>query len=325
MKKPAFLILLLLLLACLCGCVRTELFDMAKYGVDLIYGLGNDGTSTKVYIVRDGYYKKYDTGISFIPTMMAASGNFIVGYNGTPYTSYGDPGSSWNSLTGSPTIQFMVGYKDEIVCLDVTNLFVLHEDSYTKSNPFEDFTNISTGLGSYSPLAMFAAYDTGAVYIIGADVASFKVFSVWESGIADVVTPNTYMAGSAAGAGKKGGYFYMFLNSSNALIKMSASDPNDFTAFSSLTGIVSMAVNDSGVYLVFVSADVHFQKLNESTGVATDITVFTGATGGQILPYDRDGIALRIEDTGTNQGIWIYKDGKLKHLVTDPVNAMYVR
>ena len=74
MKKLFYtpFIAFLLLLTAFCGCAREGIYDLAKYGADLVYGLGFDGVSTKLYTARDGYYDVYDTGTTFAPLTMAA-------------------------------------------------------------------------------------------------------------------------------------------------------------------------------------------------------------------------------------------------------------
>jgi hypothetical protein len=86
-----------------------------------------------------------------------------------------------------------------------------------------------------------------------------------------------------------------------------------------------MAVTESGIYTLFMSAGVHFQKFNESTGTASDIRTFATATAGQLLPFDRDGVAIRIADLGADNGVWLYQDGEFKHIISGTVEAMYVR
>ncbi len=50
-----------------------------------------------------------------------------------------------------------------------------------------------------------------------------------------------------------------------------------------------------------------------------------GATAGQLLPFDRDGVAIRITDIGPGNGVWLYQDGEFKHIISGTVEAMYVR
>lgn len=336
MKKLFYTLFIafLLLLTAFCGCAREGIYDLAKYGADLVYALGFDGTSTKFYTARDGYYDVYDTGTTFAPLTMAAGrgGVFALIPGGWIYTHFGPFSAGWSQLAGAAagSVSHMVDYKDEVLLIDDSvYLYRLHQDSYMQPDAYQDYTDISPALGVYGPITMFKTHDTDEIYIVALNAGALKIFSVSGGGIGEVITPDPgtfiFPGGAVLGAGKKGGYFYVFEDSVPSIFKMSASIPTAGTTYNLGPGVISMAVTESGIYTLFMSAGVHFQKFNESTGTASDIRTFATATAGQLLPFDRDGVAIRITDIGPDNGVWLYQDGEFKHIISSTVEAMYVR
>ncbi|TAL35982.1 MAG: hypothetical protein EPN93_09285 [Spirochaetes bacterium] len=330
-RRIAFLIVPFLMAGLLYGCDRIGLFDMAKNGVDLVYSMGFS-TTTMLDIARPGYHKQIDTMTSIVPTMIGAGGSTVFAVvGGTSVWTHSDGYSSWAALGGPnppSNVYYLSDSNGEVLLLGdwsgAIYLCRLHEDSFQKADPFEDREDLTSLLGTYSPFFMFKAAGSESVYLITLDVSnSIKIFGISGGSITEILTNAlTGPPSSINSAGKKGGYFYM-LDAGQTLYKMSASTPNaqEFGP----TGITSLAVTESGFYGFIASADGHFSKITDPTFMTTtEIRVFIGASDGEVLPFDGDGVAIRLSG-GTEQGVWIYQDGDYKHIISGISNAMYVR
>lgn len=226
----------------------------------------------------------------------------------------------------------MVDSDGEVLVLgDWTAIYYLcrlYRDSFTKLDAFEEKKEISSLLGSYYPLFMFKAAGSGKVYLVALfDDVTFeyiKIFSVSGGGVSELGTYTmNVLPGTIQSAGKKGDYIYM-LNAMGVIYRMSLSNPGMVQEYSAVSAS-SIAVTESGIYSLYTSADGHLTKFDEETGLlSATIRTFIGASSGEVLPFDREGIAIRLSG-GTEQGVWIYKDGDFKQIVNASLDTMYVQ
>jgi hypothetical protein len=128
--------------------------------------------------------------------------------------------------------------------------------------------------------------------------------------------------GSPIFAARKGGYFYLAI--AGTIHKMSVSNPTLGLSLPA-SNALSYAVIDSGIYYVWTSIDLRFSYLNQSTSMTEDIRTFTGATSGSVMPFRGDQVAVRVNGSAVDDGVWIYRNGKFRRIISAPLDAIYSR
>lgn len=335
-KRLVRLALTTVIAALLAGCAREGIYDLAKYGADVVFGLRNDGISLKLYVANDEYYEQYDTMSGFWPVVMVTNQRGTIFFREVPVggqvlTHFGGYTSIWGPLLGAPlgVIQSMVDRHDEVLVIDDTPfLYRLHEDSWQKTTAYDEITDLTGPLGAFNhAMTIFKAFNTDDIYILSNDgFTAMAFFRVSEGGVYPVVYPDSgtfpLLGGTIVFSGRRGNYFYL-CNNNGAIYKMSVSVPTDGQTYGPFGMVSSAALTDSGTYYLMFTLDASLMSLNESTGASTLVKTFVGATAGSIWAFDRENLAINIFD-GAEPGVWLWKDGKFKRIINIGCNAVYV-
>jgi hypothetical protein len=321
--------IVLAILALCGGCQRAELFDLAKEGAGLVYAMGDNPltATTWLYVAGEEYFRAYDTHSNILPTSMVVNsrGRVLAVQVGIIYTHFGESyEDTWNPVTGNPPFVSIEHLGEEFLVLDTgTQIYTLHEDSSLESNPWTDVADISGALGSYIPQLLFRDFASGAVFLYAGGPQN-AIFRLSPGNLLLVYVPDgaVFPLLGATLADYHNGYFYA--SDYSNLYRMNASN-------SLLEGVypvthTSFAVVDSGIYYVFASADLHFNRLKPpAPGASTELHVFIGSTDGSVMPFRGGKVAIRVNGSVSEDGIWIYGDGKLKRIISASTTAMYSR
>lgn len=310
----------LLTLACLSSCEQVPLYDTAKNGVPMIYGLSDNGVDGLLVVAGGDYYAEFTIGGYGIPAaseilhvngrlrVFIARANQIYTHDGERYNS------SWSPYSLPYTIYSLDSCgSNTYIAVDSTGdcLYRWDEDGKTAVS-LGKTAGDAPRVVRYEPAlgALFVAGEQGGntpVYVV-TDAAALQLVVLTLAGL-----PRLFLRvyGSNVYVGRENGIYL------NGIIG----------AYFTGIGIQSYAAYGETVcYAAGLSGTLFISRL-EGTAFVTDYTFASAGGDIEIAVLDDDHLAVGIANSLSDNGLYIYHRSKksLNKISSRSMYSLYVR